>query len=182
MAHKKGQGSTRNGRDSNPQYRGIKLFGGQTAKPGAIITMAPETIFMQSAGSTYLDLCLRVKDGLTIVNTQFYNSRRMLRCDGVCYSQGTETFLTGLACIQVQAGLRGDQIGLGLPATTGAAGGGYVSPSTINAALNCMKSGTSCGSFVPPANGRATLRGVMTWSINWDNTSGYAWVNGISIP
>ena len=37
MAHKKGQGSTRNGRDSNPQYRGVKLFGGQAAKAGAII-------------------------------------------------------------------------------------------------------------------------------------------------
>lgn len=37
MAHKKGQGSTRNGRDSNPQYLGIKLYGGETAKPGSII-------------------------------------------------------------------------------------------------------------------------------------------------
>ncbi len=37
MAHKKGQGSTRNGRDSNPQYLGIKLTGGAFAKPGAII-------------------------------------------------------------------------------------------------------------------------------------------------
>lgn len=37
MAHKKGQGSTRNGRDSNPQYRGVKLFGGQFAKAGSII-------------------------------------------------------------------------------------------------------------------------------------------------
>ena len=37
MAHKKGQGSTKNGRDSNPQYRGVKLYGGQTAKAGAII-------------------------------------------------------------------------------------------------------------------------------------------------
>lgn len=37
MAHKKGQGSTKNGRDSNPQYRGIKLYGGEVAKPGAII-------------------------------------------------------------------------------------------------------------------------------------------------
>ena len=34
MAHKKGQGSTRNGRDSNPQYRGVKLYGGQFAKAG----------------------------------------------------------------------------------------------------------------------------------------------------
>lgn len=37
MAHKKGQGSTENGRDSNPQYRGIKLYGGQNAKAGSII-------------------------------------------------------------------------------------------------------------------------------------------------
>lgn len=37
MAHKKGQGSSKNGRDSNPQYRGVKLYGGQTAKAGSII-------------------------------------------------------------------------------------------------------------------------------------------------
>lgn len=37
MAHKKGQGSTRNGRDSNPQYRGIKKFGGETVQAGNIL-------------------------------------------------------------------------------------------------------------------------------------------------
>lgn len=37
MAHKKGQGSTQNGRDSNPQYLGVKLYGGEVAKPGSII-------------------------------------------------------------------------------------------------------------------------------------------------
>lgn len=37
MAHKKGQGSTRNGRDSNPKYLGVKLFGGQQARVGSII-------------------------------------------------------------------------------------------------------------------------------------------------
>ncbi len=37
MAHKKGQGSTRNGRDSAGQRRGIKLFGGEHALPGNII-------------------------------------------------------------------------------------------------------------------------------------------------
>ena len=37
MAHKKGQGSSKNGRDSNPQYRGIKLYGGETAQAGSII-------------------------------------------------------------------------------------------------------------------------------------------------
>ncbi len=37
MAHKKGQGSTRNGRDSQGQRRGIKLFAGQMAKAGNIL-------------------------------------------------------------------------------------------------------------------------------------------------
>ena len=37
MAHKKGVGSSRNGRDSNPQYRGIKKFGGETVRAGNII-------------------------------------------------------------------------------------------------------------------------------------------------
>jgi len=45
MAHKKGQGSTRNGRDSNPQYRGVKLFGGQRAKIGSIIVRQCGTPF-----------------------------------------------------------------------------------------------------------------------------------------
>jgi large subunit ribosomal protein L27 len=37
MAHKKGQGSSKNGRDSNPQYRGIKVYGGQKIRAGGII-------------------------------------------------------------------------------------------------------------------------------------------------
>ncbi len=45
MAHKKGQGSTKNGRDSNPQYRGVKLFGGQFAKAGSIIIRQVGTPF-----------------------------------------------------------------------------------------------------------------------------------------
>ncbi len=45
MAHKKGQGSTRNGRDSNPQYLGVKLFGGQQAKVGSIIVRQRGTVF-----------------------------------------------------------------------------------------------------------------------------------------
>ncbi len=45
MAHKKGQGSTKNGRDSNPQYRGVKLYGGQVAKTGSIIVRQCGTPF-----------------------------------------------------------------------------------------------------------------------------------------
>ena len=37
MAHKKGQGSVKNGRDSNPQYRGVKRFGGEQVTAGTIL-------------------------------------------------------------------------------------------------------------------------------------------------
>ena len=45
MAHKKGQGSTRNGRDSNPQFRGVKRWGGQTVTAGTILVRQCGTRF-----------------------------------------------------------------------------------------------------------------------------------------
>lgn len=45
MAHKKGQGSSRNGRDSNAQRRGVKLFGGQVCTAGSIIVRQVGTRF-----------------------------------------------------------------------------------------------------------------------------------------
>ncbi|MDH5675396.1 MAG: 50S ribosomal protein L27 [Myxococcales bacterium] len=45
MAHKKGQGATRNGRDSNAQYRGVKVFGGQRVTAGSIL--------VRQVGSTF---------------------------------------------------------------------------------------------------------------------------------
>ncbi|MEC7988149.1 MAG: 50S ribosomal protein L27 [Myxococcota bacterium] len=45
MAHKKGQGSTRNGRDSNPQYRGVKRHDGQQVKAGSILVRQLGTKF-----------------------------------------------------------------------------------------------------------------------------------------
>jgi large subunit ribosomal protein L27 len=45
MAHKKGVGSSRNGRDSNPQYRGIKKFGGEQVRAGNIIVRQCGTVW-----------------------------------------------------------------------------------------------------------------------------------------
>jgi large subunit ribosomal protein L27 len=45
MAHKKGQGSSRNGRDSNAQRRGVKVYGGQRCQPGSIIVRQCGTRF-----------------------------------------------------------------------------------------------------------------------------------------
>jgi len=49
MAHKKGQGSSRNGRDSNPQYRGVKMYGGQSVSAGSIIVRQCGTKFYAGA-------------------------------------------------------------------------------------------------------------------------------------
>ena len=45
MAHKKGQGSSRNGRDSNAQFRGVKAYGGQAVRAGSIIVRQCGTKF-----------------------------------------------------------------------------------------------------------------------------------------
>ncbi|MYU67115.1 glycosyl hydrolase family 18 protein, partial [Streptomyces sp. SID69] len=144
------------------------------AGPSLIITMAPQTIDMQSTSASYFQTALNVKDILTVVNTQYYNSGSMLGCDGKVYSQGTVDFLTALACIQLQGGLSPSQIGLGLPASTSAAGSGYVSPSVVDNALDCLAAGTNCGSF-KPSKTYPDLRGAMTWSTNWDASNGNGW-------
>jgi large subunit ribosomal protein L27 len=51
MAHKKGLGSSKNGRDSNPQYLGVKIFGGQDVKSGQIIVRQRGTRFRPGPGT-----------------------------------------------------------------------------------------------------------------------------------
>ena len=51
MAHKKGLGSSRNGRDSNPQYLGVKVFAGQTVTGGEIIVRQRGTKFKPGDGT-----------------------------------------------------------------------------------------------------------------------------------
>ncbi|MFJ6390564.1 chitinase [Streptomyces sp. NPDC091972] len=150
------------------------------AKAGSslVLTMAPQTIDMQSTSNAYFQTALNVKDILTVVNMQYYNSGSMLGCDGKVYSQGSVDFLTALACIQLEGGLAPSQVGLGLPASTSGAGSGYVSPTVVNNALDCLTRGTNCGSF-KPARTYPDLRGAMTWSTNWDASAGNAWSNAV---
>ncbi|MFG2683003.1 chitinase [Streptomyces sp. NPDC048392] len=148
------------------------------AGPDMILTMAPQTIDMQSTSGSYFQTALNVKDILTVVNMQYYNSGTMLGCDGKVYAQGTVDFLTALACIQLEGGLAPSQVGLGLPASTRAAGGGYVSPSVVNAALDCLTKAANCGSF-KPSRTYPDLRGAMTWSTNWDATAGNGWSSAV---
>jgi chitinase len=87
--------------------------------------------------------------------------------------------MTALACTELESGLSASQIGLGLPASSSAAGSGYLSPPVVNDALDCLAAQANCGSFVPPAS-YPGIRGVMTWCINWDASNGYNFADTVA--
>jgi large subunit ribosomal protein L27 len=66
MAHKKGVGSTRNGRDSNPQYLGVKRYGGETVVAGNILVRQRGTRFHpgQNVGRGRDDTLFALIDGV----------------------------------------------------------------------------------------------------------------------
>lgn len=74
MAHKKGQGSSRNGRDSNPQFLGVKRFGGEQVKGGTIIVRQRGTKFFPgtNVGRGKDDTLFALTDGVV----QFQNRGR----------------------------------------------------------------------------------------------------------
>ncbi len=75
MAHKKAGGSTRNGRDSQSKRRGVKLFGGQTAKAGAIIVRQKGTKFFPGLNTKLgVDFTIfALKEG----KVRFYEKKRV---------------------------------------------------------------------------------------------------------
>jgi large subunit ribosomal protein L27 len=74
MAHKKGQGSSRNGRDSNPQYLGVKRYGGEKVSGGTILVRQRGTKFFPgtNVGRGKDDTLFAKQDGLV----QFQNRGR----------------------------------------------------------------------------------------------------------
>ena len=150
-----------------------------------IITMAPETLYFQDTNpngtavtSAYYRLAYKIRDILTICYPQFYNTGGMNGYNGFNAQVGNADFLTSLATLLLENGLRADQVALGLPSTPKAASSGYVSTDVISTAVTSLVNGTSSGSFTAP-KAYPTFRGVMTWSINWDATNDYAWAKSM---
>ena len=146
-----------------------------------IVTMAPQTIDMLPSFPTldnYLQIARDLGSIITMVNTQYYNSGSMPGLNGVNYSEGSVDFITSQADAVLQY-LSPGQVGLGLPASPSAAGGGYVSPTVVNAALDCLTQGINCGSYVPVAR-YPSLRGAMDWSTNWDASNGNNFSNTVA--
>jgi chitinase len=149
-----------------------------------MLTMAPETAYVQGGQSAYggiwgayLPIIDALRERLDILQVQLYNSGSMYGIDGDIYTQGTADFIVS----QTEALLQGfttgggffaplppEKVAIGLPACPLAAGGGYVSPAVLEQAVDYLRgTGPQPGSYQRVAT-YPTLRGLMTWSINWD--------------
>ncbi|MFF7973520.1 carbohydrate binding domain-containing protein [Streptomyces sp. NPDC007905] len=158
-----------------------------------VLTMAPETFFVQNGHQfygtgkwggqdprcgAYLPVIHALRDDLTLLHVQDYNSGPIMGLDNQYHSMGgadfhiamTDMLLTGFPVAgdanSVFPPLRPDQVAIGMPASTNA-GNGYVSPSEVTKTLDCLTKKTNCGSYATHGTWPA-LRGLMTWSVNWD--------------
>ena len=152
-----------------------------------MLTMAPETAFVQGGQSAfggiwgaYLPIIDALRDRLDILQVQLYNSGSMYGIDGGIYNQGTADFIVS----QTEAVLHGfstsggyfdplppEKVAIALPACPAAAGGGYVPPTVLASAVDYLRgTGAQPGSYVRSST-YPSLRGLMTWSINWDAVS-----------
>ncbi|MFE7181650.1 chitinase [Streptomyces erythrochromogenes] len=166
--------------------------------PGFVLTMAPETFFVQLGyqfygsgpwggqdprAGAYLPVIHALRDDLTLLHVQDYNSGPIMGLDNQYHSMGgadfhiamTDMLLTGFPVAgntaRVFPALRPDQVAIGLPATANA-GNGHTSPAEVTKALNCLTKKTDCGSYQTHGTWPG-LRGLMTWSVNWDRFGGW---------
>ncbi|KOG30331.1 MULTISPECIES: chitinase [Streptomyces] len=171
------------------------------AKYGAkfVLTMAPETFFVQLGyqyygsgpwggqdprAGAYLPVIHALRDDLTLLHVQDYNSGSIMGLDNQYHSMGgadfhiamTDMLLTGFPVAgntdRFFPALRADQVAIGLPAST-QAGNGHTAPAEVNKALDCLTKKTDCGTYQTHGTWPA-LRGLMTWSINWDRYNQWA--------
>ncbi len=156
-----------------------------------VLTMAPETFFVQvgyqfygGAGGgdnrtgAYLPVIHAMRDSLTVLQVQNYNSGPVMGLDNQYHTMGGADFPIAMGDMlkagfpvastgQTFPGLRDDQIAVGLPAAV-SAGNGYLAPSVVQQALNCLARNQNCGGYALRGGAVPGIRGLMTWSINWD--------------
>jgi chitinase len=193
--------------EANPQtsadylVRAVKRL---KARYGAdfLVTMAPETAHTIGAmmpnnwqGSVnwgvYLPLMNALRNEISWVQMQYYNSGAMPGVNGNFYNAATqdglvawtEAMIEGFAIASTGVnyqGLPASKIVIGLPASTArtAAGSGYANPAIVKAAMRCLRTGT-CGSGYQPAKTYPNLRGLMSWSVNEDSLVDYYFSNSL---
>ncbi|MDG4833119.1 glycosyl hydrolase family 18 protein [Solwaraspora sp. WMMD1047] len=168
-----------------------------------VLTMAPETFFVQLGyqyygsgpfggqdprAGAYLPVIHALRDDLTVLHVQNYNSGPIMGLDNQYHTMGgadfhiamTDMLLAGFPVAgnagNVFPALREEQVAFGAPAAV-SAGNGYVAPAGVQAALTCLVRGTGCAGYTPRSGTNPNLRGLMTWSINWDRYYGWEFRN-----
>ncbi len=154
-----------------------------------MLTMAPETAFVQGGQGAfggiwgaYLPIIEALRDQMDILQVQLYNSGSMYGIDWNIYAQGTADFIVSQTEAVIQGfstgggffdGLQPEQVAVALPACVSAAGGGYTDTATVRAAMEyLLGEGPQPGSYtLAQSGGYPGLRGMMTWSVNWDAVS-----------
>jgi chitinase len=154
-----------------------------------VLTLAPETAHVQGGMSAfagvwgaYLPVLHALHDSIDIVHVQLYNSGTMYGIDRGIYAQGTADFIVAMTEAVIQGfgtaggmynGLAPSQVAVGLPAAPDAAGGGFTDTATVHAAVRYLLGrGARPGQYTLwRSGGYPGLRGMMTWSVNWDATS-----------
>lgn len=157
------------------------------------LTMAPETFFVQLGhqfygsgpwggqdprAGAYLPVIHALRDDLTLLHVQDYNSGPIMGLDEQYHTMGsadfhiamTDMLLAGFPVAgdknKVFPPLKPSQVAIGLPASPNA-GNGHTSTGEVTKALNCLTKKTDCGGYTPHG-AWPDLGGLMTWSINWD--------------
>ncbi|UJB46994.1 chitinase [Streptomyces sp. A1-5] len=159
----------------------IRIIDGILAQmpAGFGLTMAPETAYVTGGSVTYgsiwgayLPIIKKYADNgrLWWLNMQYYNGS-MYGCSGDSYEAGTvEGFTRQTDCLDKGLTIQGTTVKVpydkqvpGLPAQPGA-GGGYMSPDLVAQAWNTYRNG---------------LKGLMTWSLNWDGAKGWTFGDNV---
>ncbi|HEV7649031.1 MAG TPA: glycosyl hydrolase family 18 protein [Actinophytocola sp.] len=165
-----------------------------------VLTMAPETFFVQVGyqfyGGTgtgdnrtgaYLPVIHALRDALTVLHVQDYNSGPVMGLDNQYHNMGGADFHIAMTDMvkagfpvantgQTFPGLREDQIAIGLPAAV-SAGNGYTPPGPVQDAVNCLARNQNCGGYTLRGGASPGIRGLMTWSVNWDRYYGWEFQN-----
>jgi chitinase len=154
-----------------------------------ILTMAPETAYVQGGQSSYgntrgayLPILDALRDSIDILQVQLYNSGNMYGIDGSIYTQGTPDFIVAMVEAVIQGfitqggyfnGFPANKVAVGLPACSSAAGGGFTSTTDVKDAIDYLLGiGSQPGLYsLQNSGGYANLLGMMTWSLNWDKIS-----------
>lgn len=149
-----------------------------------LLTMAPETAYVTGGMSAYggiwggyLPIINALRDSIDLLQMQLYNSGSMYGIDGAIYTQGNADFIVAMTEAVIQGfqtgggffqGLPAHKVAVGLPACGNAAGGGFVNDVTVKSAIDYLRGNGPKPGLYTLTNTYPDLRGMMTWSINWD--------------